>query len=152
MRKRANVYTPYILTLVGCLLFWYFNGVMFTAAAGADFVVYVSFISCILNFGIASWLFFHTLRIGRVISITLNLLTALMPIYGLMTLLNHREPYDDFYIIIYVIFILWFCSIATIHLTQINRKTEVEKWIKWILTLIPAVLSTVYILFILNLI
>lgn len=152
MRKRANAFTPYTLTIFGCLLFWYFNGVMFTAAAGADFVVYVSFMSCILNFGVASWLFFHTLKIGRVISITLNLLTALMPISGLITLLKHREPYDGFYIIIYAIFILLFCSIALIHLTQINKKIEVEKWTKWILSLIPVTLSGTYILFILNLI
>ncbi|RKQ50196.1 hypothetical protein BXY85_1209 [Roseivirga pacifica] len=120
---------------------------MFGVSAGVDSLVWVSFVACILDLGLGSWLFLHTLKTGRLISIGLSTITLLMPVTSLVSLMKTNEPYGVYYIVVYVIFILIFGTVIIIHIIQFKKQVNVPKWNKVVLSTIPLGLLITYLSF-----
>lgn len=149
MNEDIPKFRLYGLALVSSLLLYWLIGTYMSVAAGFDFIVLVSLAGSILHFGIGSWLFLWTNKLGRILALLFLVSMSALPVLGLFWALTNGDPFS---VLPYLLIIGLIVPQVWTHLKFLRQPPIVVTWAKWALTVPPSILISAYLIHFLNMI
>lgn len=145
----TNNFTTYVLTLLSSFMIYWMFGTMMTASAGpVNSIPVISFWASVLQFGVGSWVFLHSVKIGRSICIVLGLLTILWPLTVVPWLFKEAEVWGFLF---YGLPITLTTVVLYAHIRKFNEPERPGKITRVILSVVPFGLMITYMIYLFRL-
>ena len=145
----TNNLTTYTLTLLSSFMIYWMFGTMMTVSAGpVNSIPVLSFWASVLQFGIGSWVFLHSVKIGRSIGIVLGLLTILWPVSAIPSLFKEAEVWGFLF---YGLPIVLTTLVIYAHIRKFNDPGKPGKITRVMLSAVPFGLLIAYMIYLFRL-